>query len=71
MAEMKATMATKDELRSMENKILKAIEGLRQVVESNDARLSAYMARTNEDISRLQGSDRDFDVRLRMVEKRG
>jgi hypothetical protein len=66
MAEMKTTMggmATKDELKSMESKILLAIEKM-------DARLSAYMARTNEDISRLQGSDRDFDVRLRMVEKR-
>ena len=71
MTEMKATMATKDELRSMEGKILMAIEGLRQIVERNDVRLSAYMARTNEDISKLQGSDRDFDVRLRMIEKRG
>jgi hypothetical protein len=63
MVEMKAIMATKNELKSTESKILLAIEKM-------DARLSAYMARTNEDISRLQGSDRDFDVRLRMVEKR-
>jgi hypothetical protein len=66
MAEMKTTMggmATKDELKSTESKILLAIEKM-------DARLSAYMARTNEDISRLQGSDRDFDVRLRIIEKR-
>ena len=63
MAEMKATMATKNELKSMESKILLAIEKM-------DARLSAYMACTNEDISRLQGSDRDFDVRLRIIEKR-
>jgi len=64
IADIKATMATKDELKATETKILLAIEKM-------DARLSAYIARTNEDISKLQGTDRDFDVRLRMVEKRG
>ncbi len=69
--EMKATMATKDELRSFKDEILKAIADLRKITMGVDARLSAYMARTDEDISKLQGSDRDFDVRLRVVEKRG
>ena len=64
MAEMKAAMAIKEELKSTENKILLAIEKI-------DSRLSAYTSRIDEDISKLQGSDRDFDVRLRIVEKRG
>ena len=64
IAEIKATMATKDELKGFKNEILEAIGKM-------DTRLSAYMARTNEDISKLQGSDRDFDVRLRVLEKRG
>ncbi len=71
ITEMKATMATKDELRSFKDEILKAIADLRKITMGVDARLSAYMARTDEDISKLQGSDRDFDVRLRVVEKRG
>jgi ferritin-like metal-binding protein YciE len=66
-----ATLATKEELGSMENKILKAIADLRKVTESVDERLSAHISRTNEDISKLQGVDRDLDVRLRVVEKRG
>ncbi|HUC31717.1 MAG TPA: hypothetical protein VMR99_03490 [Candidatus Paceibacterota bacterium] len=64
IAEMKATMATKDELKSMEDRILNAIAGI-------DGRFSAYAVRTNEDVSRLQGSNKDLDIRLRVVEKRG
>ena len=64
MAEMKATMATKEELRSAENRILSAIESFRKVtekaMEKMDARLSVYASRTD-----------DIDVRLRVVEKRG
>jgi hypothetical protein len=81
MGEMKAEMvgmksamggvATKDELRSFKDEILNAIADLRKVTEGIDARFSAYAVRTNEDISKLQGANKDFDVRLRVVEKRG
>ena len=69
--DIRAEMATKGELKSMEDKILKAIDGLRQIVERNDTRLSAYMARTDEDIKDLRDTTKKFDVRLRVVEKRG
>lgn len=71
MREMKATMATKDELKSFKDEILKAIGDLRKITEGIDARFSAYVLRTNEDVSELQGSVKDLDVRLRVVEKRG
>ena len=67
MAAMRDTMsgmATKEELRSTKDEILKAVLGaikdLKQVVEHNDSKLSLYMARTDE-----------IDIRLRVVEKRG
>jgi hypothetical protein len=67
IAEMKAEMgkmATKDELRSAENRILSAIESFRKSTEKSiekmDARLSMHASRTD-----------DLDVRLRVVEKRG
>ncbi len=66
MGEMKTTMsgmATKNELTLFKNEILAAIAKM-------DTRLSAYMARTNEDVSKLQGSDKNYDVRLRVLEKR-
>jgi hypothetical protein len=69
--DVRAEMATKNDLKLFKDEIIKAIGDLRKITEGVDARLSAYMARTNEDISKLQGADRDFDVRLRMVEKRG
>jgi hypothetical protein len=69
--DIRAEMATKGELKSTEDKILKAIDGLRQIVERNDARLSAYTARTDEDIKDLRDTTKKFDVRLRVVEKRG
>ena len=71
MTGMKATMATKDELRSFKDEILKAIADLRKITEGIDARFSAYALRTNEDISKLHAADRNFDVRLRVVERRG
>jgi hypothetical protein len=55
----------------MEERILGAIEWLKRIVERNDTKLSVSMARTNDDLSKLQAVDRDFDVRLRVVETRG
>jgi hypothetical protein len=74
MGGMKDTMggmATKDEFRSFKDEILKAIADLRKITEGIDARFSAYTLRTNEDISKIQGSVKDVDVRLRVVESRG
>jgi hypothetical protein len=74
MIEMKTTMggmATKDELRSFKDEVLAAIADLRKVTEGINAHFSAYAVRTNEDISKLQGANKDFDVRLRVVEERG
>jgi|GEM_PF-2462059 archaellum component FlaC len=74
IAEIKVTMsgmATKEELKSFKDEILAAIAGVRKVADGIDARFSAYAVRTNEDISRLQSADKNIDVRLRVVERRG
>ncbi len=59
-----ATLATKDEVKSLKDEVLKAIESFRKstekAMEKMDARLSIYASRTD-----------DVDVRLRIVEKRG
>jgi hypothetical protein len=68
---MREEFVTKAEFKEFKDEVLGAIRDLTQIVARMDAQLSAFMARTNEDISKLQAADRDFDVRLRVVEKRG
>jgi hypothetical protein len=65
---IEAVMATKDDLKSTENRI---ISTLLSAMKKMDTRLSAALTRNNEDIVALQKSTRDLDVRLRVVEKRG
>ena len=48
-----------------------SISDLRTIVEALAAQVSAYMARTNEDISKLQAADKNLGIRLRVLEKRG
>ena len=69
--EMATNFVTKTEFKEFKDEIIGAIKELTQIVRTMDARLSAYTARSNEDISKLQGADRDLDVRLRVVENRG
>ena len=62
MAGMRSEMAgmvTKEELKSVESKILSAIDELHKITEGIGNKFTAYAERTNE-----------IDVRLRVVEKR-
>ena len=55
-------MATKEELNSKTQEILRAIEAI-------DIHLSAYASRANDDIASLQASVDGLDNRVRFLEK--
>jgi len=68
VAELRGEVA---ELRASIEKINNTVVDLRQLVEKLAVQVSVYMTRTNEDIRNLQAADKDLDLRLRVVEKRG
>ncbi len=61
-AALRGEMATKEDLRQSESRILHAIEGI-------DLKMSSYASRWTEDFSKLHDWVKEIDSRLRFVEK--